>query len=247
MTVAHFCNVNRFLDLVCILSGSSSNLCIFAFVLAEMVYNYLCFKKLKHNINIVRKQRPCFPYCFEIFRCQHPVVLRVRCVGVFRKGVCQINVLLVIADNDGIVSISRDAEENDDRTSLCQPLFQRVNAPAAGSCLMPMLFKNICDTVCGSEAKRSFQFRKQRLSVCLFPEVPQEISGGIGRAFSVCLVIDTISRFCAEKFRRIIKGSDLILGRAYVCKKAYRRSNGQDDCNAYGSQTYFSYLHCFCI
>ena len=148
MTVVHICNVNRFLDLVCILSVSSRDLCAFAFVLAEIVYNYLYFKELKHDINIVRKQRPSFPYCFKIVRCQHPVVLRTRCIGIFRKGIGQINVLFVIADNDNVVSISRDADENDDRTSFCQPLLQRVNAPVTGSCLIPMLLKDIYDAVC---------------------------------------------------------------------------------------------------
>ena len=68
----------------------------------------------------------------------------------------QINVLLVIADNDSVVRISRNPDENDDRISLRQPLFQRVNAPVTSLCLIPMPLKNIHDAVCGNEAKRSF-------------------------------------------------------------------------------------------
>ena len=81
------------------------------------------------DINIVRKQCSGFPHSLKLLRCQNPVVLRIRCVGILRKRVCQIYVLLVIADNDSIVRISRNPDENDDRISLCQPLLQRVDTP----------------------------------------------------------------------------------------------------------------------
>ena len=100
--------------------------------------------------------------------------------------------LLVIADSNSVVRISRNPNENDDRISFGQPLFQRVNASMIRPCLIPMPLKNICDAVCGNEAKRSFQFRKQSLSVRILPKVPQEIGGSIGRTFPICLVVDTI-------------------------------------------------------
>lgn len=43
-----------------------------------------------------------------------------------------------------------------------------------------------------TEPKPGGLFRKPLLSVRILPEAPQEIRGGIGRAFSIRLVVDTI-------------------------------------------------------
>ena len=125
-------------------------------LICHLFQKIFSFLMLKCDINIVRKQCSCFPYSFKILRCQHPIVSRIRCVGIFRKRIHQINVLLVIADNDSIVRISRNPDENDDWISLRQSLLQRVNAPMTSLCLIPMSLKNIHDAVCGNEAKRSF-------------------------------------------------------------------------------------------
>ncbi len=80
-----------------------------------------------------------------------------------------------------------------------QPLLQCVKTSVKGFCPVPTAMKNIRNTVHRSEAKRSRQFRKQIFAVRLFPEVPQKISGGICRAFSVRLEIDTVFWIFTEK------------------------------------------------
>lgn len=117
----------------------------------------------------------------------------------FRKRVRKVNILLVVADNDRIVRVSRNLNENDNGVPFRQPLLQCVKTSAKGFCPVPTAMKNIRNTVHRSEAKRSRQFRKQIFAVRLFPEVPQNISGGICRAFSVRLEIDTVFWIFTEK------------------------------------------------
>lgn len=99
------------------------------------------FCSFHNDINIIRKQCSGLPYIFKISRRQNPIVSCIRCIGIFCKGVHQIDALLVIANDDSIMRISRNTYKNDDRMSLCQPLLQYVNVSVTGFCLIPMLLK----------------------------------------------------------------------------------------------------------
>lgn len=89
-----------------------------------------------------------------------------------------------------------------------------------------------------TEPKPGGLFRKPLLSVRILPEAPQEIRGGIGRAFSIRLVVDTIFCACTEEPLRMLTGFHFAFRWAYGCRKTDRR--GQDDGRADGGRTYSS-------
>ena len=89
----------------------------------EKTFGMWELRRLDSNINVIGKQGFGFPYIFKSFGCQNPVVSCVRCVGIFRKGVGQIYVLLIVADDNGVVCISRSPDKNDDRMTFRQSLF----------------------------------------------------------------------------------------------------------------------------